>query len=75
MRRSRKLELGLISPCKKIDLIPATSNPATLTLPQIWDGVMMITVHPDHVDAAAMKSPDSRTQIKNAIEQRYTLPA
>ncbi len=36
-------------------MIPVDSNPAKLTLPQSLHGVMMITVHPDHVDAAALR--------------------
>jgi hydroxymethylpyrimidine pyrophosphatase-like HAD family hydrolase len=50
-------------------LIPAISNPATLTLPQSWDGVMMITVHPEHIDAAALKPIDTLIAVGKAPEQ------
>jgi hydroxymethylpyrimidine pyrophosphatase-like HAD family hydrolase len=50
-------------------MIPVASNPATLTLPQSLDGVMMITVHPDHVDAAALSLINTLITVGKAPEQ------
>jgi HAD superfamily hydrolase (TIGR01484 family) len=37
-------------------LLPPSWNPATLTLPKALSGVILITVHPEHVAAAVLES-------------------
>ena len=39
-------------------LMPASWNPAVLTLPQKLNGMLLITVHPEHVAPAALLSVD-----------------
>jgi hypothetical protein len=50
-------------------MIPVASNPTTLTLLQSLDGVMMITVHPDHVDPAALSLINTLIAVGKAPEQ------
>jgi hydroxymethylpyrimidine pyrophosphatase-like HAD family hydrolase len=50
-------------------MLPVASNPAALTLPQSLNGVMMITVHPDHVDAAALALVNTLIAVGKAPEQ------
>ncbi|PSB41388.1 HAD-IIB family hydrolase [Chamaesiphon polymorphus] len=50
-------------------MIPVDSNPAKLTLPQSLHGVMMITVHPDHVDSAALRLINTPIAVGKAPEQ------
>ncbi|KAB8142087.1 HAD-IIB family hydrolase [Chloroflexia bacterium SDU3-3] len=40
-------------------LLPATWDPAGITLPQRLDGVLMITVHPDHLPSIALAMVDT----------------
>jgi HAD superfamily hydrolase (TIGR01484 family) len=40
-------------------MLPASWNPASLTLPQTLDGVMLITVHPDQVAVPALALVDT----------------
>jgi hypothetical protein len=39
-------------------MLPATWDPATITLPQELHGLLMITIHPDHVSPAILASVD-----------------
>jgi hydroxymethylpyrimidine pyrophosphatase-like HAD family hydrolase len=40
-------------------LLPTSWSPATTTLPQALDGTILVTVHPEHVSIAALRSVDT----------------
>ncbi|MGD9764737.1 MAG: HAD-IIB family hydrolase [Candidatus Binatia bacterium] len=40
-------------------LLPASWDPAPLMLPQAFEGVLLITVHPDHLAAAVLEAVDT----------------
>jgi hypothetical protein len=50
-------------------LLPSSWNPASLTLPQNIDGLMLITVHPDQVAPAALSLVDAILTVGNLPEQ------
>jgi HAD superfamily hydrolase (TIGR01484 family) len=50
-------------------MIPVASAPVTSTLPTSLKGVMMITVHPDHVDPAALSFINTLIAVGKAPEQ------
>jgi HAD superfamily hydrolase (TIGR01484 family) len=50
-------------------MIPASQNPNTLALPQSLKGMMMITVHPDHIDTAALSFINTLITIGKAQEE------
>ncbi|MGH7999020.1 MAG: HAD-IIB family hydrolase [Brasilonema sp.] len=50
-------------------LIPSSWNPASLTLPQELDGLMLITVHPDQVAPAALSLVDTIITVGNSPEE------
>ncbi len=47
-------------------VLPASWNPASLTLPQPFDSIMLITVHPDRVAAPALSLVNTIVAIGNA---------
>lgn len=51
-------------------LMPSSWNPATLTLPQQLDGVLMITVHPEHVSPAALSLVDHIITVGQSPEEK-----
>lgn len=51
-------------------LIPASWNPAVLTLPQKLNGMLLITVHPEHVAAAALSSIDVIITVGQSPEEK-----
>jgi HAD superfamily hydrolase (TIGR01484 family) len=50
-------------------LMPSSWNPASLTLPQELDGLMLITVHPDQVASAALCLVDTMLTVGQSPEQ------
>jgi hydroxymethylpyrimidine pyrophosphatase-like HAD family hydrolase len=50
-------------------MIPVGSAPVTMMLPRFLDGLMMITVHPDHVDTAALSLINTVIALGKAPEQ------
>jgi HAD superfamily hydrolase (TIGR01484 family) len=50
-------------------LLPASWHPASLTLPQKLQGMMLITVHPDQVAAAGLSLIDTILTVGNAPEE------
>ncbi|MBD2197397.1 MULTISPECIES: HAD-IIB family hydrolase [Calothrix] len=54
-------------------LIPASWNPASLTLPQQLHGMMLITVHPDHVASAGLSLVDTILTVGNSPEKNIKL--
>jgi HAD superfamily hydrolase (TIGR01484 family) len=50
-------------------MIPVASTPVISTLPSSLEGVMMITVHPDHVDPAALSFINTLIAVGKAPEQ------
>lgn len=49
-------------------MLPASWNPASLTLPQTFDGMMLITVHPDQVAVPALSLVNTMVAIGKAPE-------
>lgn len=50
-------------------LMPSSWNPATLTLPQELDGMVLITVHPDQVSPAALSLVNTMLTVGKSPEQ------
>ncbi len=50
-------------------LLPASWDPASLTLPQALSGMMMITVHPDHVALAALSLVETIIAVGKAPQE------
>ncbi|HBE30525.1 MAG TPA: phosphoglycolate phosphatase [Cyanobacteria bacterium UBA11368] len=51
-------------------LMPASWNPAVLTLPQKLNGMLLITVHPEHVAPAALLSVDDIITVGQFPEEK-----
>jgi HAD superfamily hydrolase (TIGR01484 family) len=51
-------------------LMPASWNPAALTLPQKLNGMLLITVHPEHVAPAALSSVDDIITVGQSPEEK-----
>jgi HAD superfamily hydrolase (TIGR01484 family) len=50
-------------------LLPTTWKPATLSLPQELQGLLLVTVHPESVSPAALKSVDVLYAIGDRVDQ------
>ncbi|MFN6572523.1 HAD-IIB family hydrolase [Dendronalium sp. ChiSLP03b] len=50
-------------------LMPASWNPASLTLPQQLEGIMLITVHPDRVAAAGLSLINTIVTVGNSPQE------
>ncbi len=64
-------------------LLPTSWNPASFALPQILNGILMITVHPDHVAPSALSLVETVIAVGKAPQEtlesfcqgvEYTLP-
>lgn len=49
-------------------LVPVSWERASLTLPKAWDGVVLITVHPDQLSPAVLESVDTVIAVGDAPE-------
>jgi HAD superfamily hydrolase (TIGR01484 family) len=50
-------------------MLPSQGNSATLTIPQFFNGILLITVHPQHVDKSALSLVNTMIAVGKSVDK------
>jgi hypothetical protein len=53
-------------------MLPSSGHPASLTIPQTFNGILLITVHPKHVETSALSLVDTAIAVGQSPDRTIT---